>query len=287
MPSTGQGRQDRGRAHWKIPLVLLGLVMAAAVVLTLVSRSIAGLTAAPEEPAAAGEPVMAGFSVGETWGDVSFPPEVSIPDFQLTLVGGMEVPAQAAWLEDRGGIITGSRRLDLTLKGNRPHPVQVVEVRDASECTPVQRGTLMRLLPDTNINWLSVDMGISVGDSGSRAWTTDTSGNRRPFFPDNRFTLAPGEEKPLVVDLLPVTDGEVCHARLELTVLDAGREHRQTIPGNGWLVPVLKPEPEASEESYAAVYLGGRVCPQYVTATTGWRSGFPQNFEEVCGPGGG
>ncbi|MCG2621999.1 hypothetical protein LVY72_08720 [Arthrobacter sp. I2-34] len=238
---------------------------------------------ATASPATSGpEPVIAVFSAPEpTWGDVSLPPEVKLTADELARLGQMNVPDQAAWLQERGGVIAGNRRVQLTLKANGPDQVQVTGIRDVSVCSVPRRGTLLRLIPEASGAVPSVGLGISVGESGSGAWTSDSSGAQRPYFPGKAITLAPDGEKRLLVDLVPGRQGVVCQPELELTVVVDGREQLQRISGEGKLVPVMKSEDDGAERQYSAVYLGGRLCPQYVPAVPGWRDN--PDFRHVCG----
>ncbi|MFD1213998.1 hypothetical protein ACFQ36_18335 [Arthrobacter sp. GCM10027362] len=228
-----------------------------------------------------GEPVTVIVSSPErTWGDVSLPPDVKLSSQELERLGQMNVPDQAAWLEDRGGIIAGARRFLLTLKGNRQDPVRITDIRDVSKCSPPERGTLMRLIPATGGVVPSVQLGISVGDTRSGAWTSDATGERRPFFPERTITLGRGEEEQLLVELRPTKPDLVCQPELEMTVTEDGRGHLQRIPAEGKLVPVMGYEDDSVERQYSAVYLGGRLCPKYVPATPGWRHN--PDFRAVC-----
>jgi hypothetical protein len=280
MPSTGAGRGHRPQVlRWTASI----LVLAASLAGCSGKPAAQGTgTATASTAAGTAEFVIAVFSAPEpTWGDVSLPPEVKLTAGELERLGQMNVPDQAAWLQDRGGIIAGNRRVPLTLKGKGPGQVQVTGIRDVSECSAPRRGTLMRLIPAGGGAVPSVELGISVGDTGSEAWTSDSSGGQHPYFPGRTIVLKPGQEKRLLVELAPSQQGVVCRPELEMTAVVDGREQLQRISGGGKFVPVMKSEDDGAERQYSMVYLGGRLCPQYVQAVPGWRNN--PDFRHVCG----
>ncbi|NKX56377.1 hypothetical protein [Arthrobacter mobilis] len=292
MPATDAGRgggpggkTENGKPKvplWQKPLLWVGAVVLAAAAAALTGWLEPLFTRLIGTASETGEPVTVIISSPEhTWGDVTLPPEVKLSPAELERLGRMNVPDQAAWLQDRGGIIAGNRRFLLTLKGNRQDPVRITGIRDASECSEPRRGTLLRLIPEAGGVVPSIELGISVGETGSGAWTTDARGEQHPFFPQRTITLARGEEEQLLVELWPSVQGQVCRPRLDMTVLEDGREHLQRIPAEGELVPVMRYEDDSVEPEYAAVYLGGRLCPEYVPAAPGWR--FNTDFRQTCG----
>ncbi|NKX51601.1 hypothetical protein HER39_13700 [Arthrobacter deserti] len=160
--------------------------------------------------------------------------------------------------------------------------MRITGIRDVSECSAPERGTLMRLIPESGGALPPVELGTSGGNTRSGAWTSDPAGGKRPFFPGRTIALDQGEEEQLPVELSPDRQGAVCRPELEMTVLVDGREQLQRIPGDGRLVPVMKPEDDGAERQYSAVYLGGRLCPKYVPAAPGWWSN--PDFRQVCRP---
>jgi hypothetical protein len=292
MPSTGAGgdevppgateTQKRPVRPWQNPLAWIIAVFAVLMAAVFLSGWLESMLTSPVATKVdPGEPVAVAVGAPEqTWGDVSLPPEVQLSADELEQLGRMNVPDQAAWLEERGGIIAGNRRFLLTLRGNRPEPVQVTGIRDASKCSTPRRGTLMRLIPAGGGAVPSVELGISVGEAGSGAWFSDQAGRQHPYFPGRTITLRQGQEEQLMVELSPSRQGQVCQPSLEMTVLADGRGQLQRIPAEGKLVPVMRPEDDDAERRYAAVYLGGRLCPAYVPAMPGWRNS--QDFQRIC-----
>jgi len=280
MPSTGAGRRCRPQVlRWTASTLVLAAFLAGCS-----GKPDAGRTGAATASTAAGtaEFVTAAFSAPEpTWGDVSLPPEVHLTADELQRLGRMNVPDQAAWLQDRGGVVAGNRRVPLTLKGKGPGRVQVTGIRDVSVCSTPRRGTLMRLIPAAAGAVPSVELGISVGDTGSAAWTSDATGGQHPYFPGRTIVLEPGQEKRLLVELAPSRQGVVCRPELELTGVVDGRELLQRVSGGDKLARVMKSEDDAAEREYSMVYLGGRLCPEYVPAVPGWRNN--PDFRHVCG----
>src|SRR3954447_21412172 len=105
MPSTGAGRGRRPQVlRWTASVLVLAASLAGCSGKPAAQRTGAATASTASASTAAGtaESVTAVFSAPEpTWGDVSLPPEVRLTAGELQRLGQMNVPDQAAWLQDR------------------------------------------------------------------------------------------------------------------------------------------------------------------------------------------
>ncbi|MGN7253319.1 hypothetical protein [Arthrobacter sp. SAFR-014] len=228
-----------------------------------------------------GDPVAVKVVVQKAAEDVSLASDVPLSQEDLNQLEGITVPKQAAWLEQRGGIVAGKRSLMVTVRGNRTDPVRVTNIRDASECASPKRGTLMRLAFGRGASVDSVRIGVNVGEPDKSAWWWDDKKEiARPYFPDKTITLTKNEELVLNIDLYPLAE-KVCRAQLQMTVVGRDTEHEQQLLPNSQQVPIMDVERPEVERQYSHVYVGGNVCKKFLPASPGWE----KDADRFCGPG--
>lgn len=274
------------KAMWRKPLVWVGALMLAALGTTLTNfaqGTISGLLASVS-PDEFGDPLAMHVDRDAVRKDiaVSLPPGTSLSTEEAATVEQTNVRLQADWLEDRGGVVVGQRSLTVTITGKRSSPVRVTDIRDISECSPPQRGTLVRFGDFRSYIDSSVRVGIFVGGPDEHAFLDDpAAGARQPYFPDKTILLNKDEQHVLVIDLwLPA--GMVCRPQLEMTVMDGDKALKQNVVPEEQRIQIMQGDPAAMEREYPQVYLWGRICENLVSAAPGWES----SASDPCGSGG-
>lgn len=263
---------------WRKPLVWIGALLLTALGASLTDVIKPLMTEIIERFTESGEPIDIHTEAMKTARAVSLPPGVQISPEDLARLEPLDVDKQAEWLESRGGVAVGSHSLTITITGNRSNPVRVTDIRDASECTEPNRGTLVRLgAPRFQIE-LSVQMVLSVGEADSHAMLWDPeAGTSEPYFPNRTITLKKDEQHVLVIQLYP-PPGLLCRPQLELTVIHRDKEYKQQVVPEDQRPGVMGEEPAEVEQEYSQVFLGGYICSKYVRVTPG--------AETECGPEG-
>ena len=227
-----------------------------------------------------GDPVDVRVDTEASVEDVVLSPDATLSSDELAALGDMQVEDQIAWLEEHEhGAISGTQRVTLYLAGNRAGTVRITDVTSVESCEPISRGTLVRMVQGRGAGVESEIVNLDVGGGPSNAYVFDETGNQAEYFPERTITLARDEEVALVVDLVPDFSGSTCEVQLELTVWDGNAERQQIVSGPDGPFVVTSIELEDAEGEYGNVYLGGRICHQYVTATPDWSSVPP------CGEG--
>lgn len=127
---------------------------------------------------------------------------------------------------------------------------------------------------------------LDVGDPGKPAEHLVVEENQpkmEPYFPKKTLTFTRGEQEFLLLQLSP-SKTELCHVRLELTVIDRDKQMRLLIPATGDGFPLM-PAGELNA-AYPKVYLGSGVCKKVVPASTGYLAFLQKSdFEGACGRG--
>ena len=273
-------------AIWRKPLVWVGALMLAALGASLTDAVQDTITGVLESvsPGEFGDPLAVHIDRDAVRKDiaVSLPPGTSISTQEAAAVEPSNVRLQADWLEDRGGVVIGQRSLTVTITGKRSSPVRVTDIRDASECTSPQRGTLVRFGDFRSHIDPAVRVGIFIGSPDEHAFSEDPmTGARQPYFPHTTILLNKGEQHVLVIDLrLP--EAKVCRPQLEMTVMDGDKELKQNIVPEHQRTPIMQDDPAAVEGEYRQLFLWGRICQNLVSAVPGWEN----NESDPCGVGG-
>jgi hypothetical protein len=274
--------------RWKKMSIGIGSILATAVAgaLTGVLQtmfsflvSVLGPPPAPP-PAPSGDPVSAFMSLREFSTDISLPESRPLTDQDLQQLNELNYLKQASWLRDRGGIPTGFRQVQITLKSNRDHLVRVTDLHLLSECEEVSRGTLVRTSLNTGVAIGSIMMVLDVAQPDKAAeYGGPGSKAGEPYFPQRTIILEDRSKQDYIVLLLTPPQSQLCHVRFELTIVDDDKEVRQTLDLAGKSIPVL-PQREDKEE-YRAVYLGANVCKRVVRAPKDYLA----DLRAACGPG--
>jgi hypothetical protein len=212
--------------------------------------------------------------------DVSMPSSEELSDAELAALYEMTSKGAATWLaEHKGGIITATRTLTLTLTGRQPDPIRITGVDSVSDCKQPDRGTLVRMVPGRGAGVASERMTIKIEDADAQALAYDASGNASAYFPDRTIVLAKDEEVVVVIDLEPSFDGSddpgtvrACDVRLSLRLLQEGEESTVAVPTT---IRTMGIEPDSVEDLYQHAYLGPGLCDSPSIARTGWRSRGP------------
>ena len=227
-----------------------------------------------------GEPIDVRVDAEAAVDDVVLSPDATLSSSELAALGDMHVEEQVGWLEEHEhGAVSGTRKVTLYLTGNRAGSVRITDVTSVESCEPISRGTLVRMMPGRGAGVESEIVNLDVGEGASDAYVFDETGNKTEYFPERTITLGRDEEVALVVDLVPDFSGSICEVELELTVWDGNAERRQLVSSPEGPFVVMSIELEEDEDEYGTVYLGGKICHRYVTATPDWSSMPP------CGEG--
>lgn len=271
----------------KISLGIGGVLLTAlagaltGVLQTLFSLMIDVVTPDPAtSPAPSGDPISAFVSVEDTLTDVSLPRSQPLTDQDLQQLNGLDPVGQVSWLEDRGGVPTGPRQVQITLKSNRDHLVRVTNIRLLSQCEEVSRGSLVRPSLNTGASSGSIMMLLDAANPDKAAELGGPKAKPgEPYFPQRTITLDDRSEQDFIVMHVKDPQEKLCHVRFELTIVDDNEEVLQVIDLAGKSVPVVSLR--EYEEDYQAVYLGANVCKRVVLA--------PKNYladvRAACGPG--
>lgn len=278
MPSRKNHRKDsqagseRPKPLWQKPLLWIAALIVAALgtALTNVIQPILNRTITPLVEV--GDPIWIKTELRNAMEDVTFPSGLTLSEQDVEMLGALNRTAdQAAWLEKRGGIVAGKRTLVVTLRGERADPVRITDIRDASECAPVDRGTLFRLVTGRGATPQSIKLAIEVGNPTRDAfWVDAEKGESKPYFPERTITLRKDEEEVLVIDLYPPQPEQACRVRLQMTVLERDGEHKQLIAPERLSVMDVEPYKADVESAYDLVYLSGWICQRVVPGQPSW-----------------
>jgi hypothetical protein len=267
---------------WKRPVSwILAIILAAlAASLTDVIKPI--ISAGINQITETGDPVAFRTEVRMSAGDVSLPPEVSLSEEDLAALEPMTLEGQIESLKKRGAVVAGGQTLMVTLRGNRTDPVRVTDLRDASECTALRRGTLLRMGASLPYEEVSLRIGLQAGDSSAEAQQWDEKSlSSRPYFPDKTITLKKGEAQVINIDLYPAA-GKICRPQVQMTVIDRDQKRIQQLVPESQQAPLMAFEPDEAEPQYSRVYIGGNFCKKFVPAPPGWQL---IKIEVICRPG--
>lgn len=237
---------------------------------------------------AGGPPVKVRVDEAPSMDDVSLPGGESLSRADLDRLSGMDVEDADAWLEEfRKGVPSSGRSITLTLTGNRPDPVRIMDMEVDSACRTPDRGTLVVNVEGRGGGSDSEHMIVYPEEDDHGPFLFD-AGTPTHYFPGRTISLEQGEQVVVVVDIEPGRDGmdwedpastRVCDVRLGLKVMDGDAEIDEPIPGS---VSVMDIEPRAAYGSYDAIYVGTGMCNAFYRADAAWDGG---DVSEVCGAG--
>lgn len=230
-----------------------------------------------------GAPVVVRVDVEERLEDVVLPTSSTLTEAERGRLADMSAEQQVAWLvENEDGMVTGSRSVVLTLRGNRGDPIRITDLRSIEACESIDRGMLIRMMTGRGAGVDSTRVNLDVGWGTADAYVVDQGGERESYFPDRTITLSRDEEMVVIVDLHPGAAGSSCTVELELTVWDGDVERLQRISDEHGPFRVVDWERDTAEAKYDVVYLGGELCRNYVVALPNWVMTDP---DTACGPG--
>ncbi|WP_427007275.1 hypothetical protein [Pseudarthrobacter sp. H2] len=285
--SDAQNSKPKAAANNPKPLWKRPVSWAVAIILAALAASLTDvikpiITAGINQITETGDPVAFRTEVHQGAGDVTLPPDASLSGEDLAALEPMRLQGQIESLKKRGAVVAGGQTLMVTLRGNRTDPVRVTDLRDASACTGLRRGTLLRMGAPMPYEDLSLRIGLQVGDSSSEAKQWDEKSlSFRPYFPDKTITLKKGEEQVINIDLYPAA-GKVCRPQVQMTVIHRDQKRIQQLVPESQQVPLMASEPAEAEPRYSRVYIGGNFCRKFVAAPPDWEL---VNKEVICGPG--
>ncbi|QIG38782.1 hypothetical protein G5T42_04180 [Microbacterium sp. 4R-513] len=218
--------------------------------------------------------------------DVSIPHDESLSRADLDRLSVMDVEDADAWLEEyRSGVPSSERSVALTLTGNRPDPVRVMDMKVQSACHPPDRGTLVVNVEGRGGGSDSEHM-IVYPEEDDHGPFLFTAGAPTHYFPARTISLEQGEQVVVVIDIEPGRDGmdwedpastRVCDVRLGLKIMNGDTEVEEPVPGS---FSVMDVEPHAAYGSYGAIYVGTGMCNAFYKADDGWDG---TDVSEVCG----
>ncbi|MUN62117.1 hypothetical protein GMA12_02980 [Kocuria sediminis] len=220
-----------------------------------------------------GEPVVANPFVRPQSGDMWLPNATLKPD-DVADLAATEPNGQAVKLAQRGAVLFGDRKMELTLVGNRPDQVRVVDIRPESTCSDFGDGTLFQLVPHGGGVPSTERLFINVEDPNAPAMGFDPDvlnkpggadgvdlSKGTPYFNNKSITLKRNEQQFLLVELRSET--KWCSFDLVMTVEEAnGERMEQRVLGEGnemtiapdiwWMVEDRLDTTES--------YMGGELC---------------------------
>ena len=262
---------------WKIVAGVLGAAAVAIFVPMIVSawdRAVLG-----DAP-----PVIVRVDLEPNFEDMTLPDPTPLTEAELQELNSLGTDTYDWFVEKKSGILAGQRQVVLTLQGNRPEMVRVTDVQADAECGAPPRGVLMRQGFGRGGAPESLQANIDLDDPDEAAELDPDTAEPRSYFPEKTITLEKDEEEVLIVDLAPVDEpGIMCEVALVMTVVDDGVEEDLRILNDGEKFRIMQVEPyeDAVESQYAAVYLGGYVCREFVPAPANWIA----DPAAACGPG--
>ncbi|WP_394553847.1 hypothetical protein ACDF64_05220 [Agromyces sp. MMS24-JH15] len=269
----------------KRALAWIGGVLAAAVAAALTAFLVPRFTGLLDTVTTTGEPVVVRVHVEEMFEDVSLPAGAELSPDDLDRLAGMTPVEQTTWLEAQAhGVVTGTRLITMTLRGNRPHLVRITGVHAERSCAATDRGTLVRIAPGRGDAPPSEHMYIALSDPEgvARQAASGPDGPAEPYFPNRTITLEQGEEEVVVVELSPDYHApETCDVEFILSIDDQDERVEQRVDHGGQPFRVMAPEQREAEGAYGRVLLAGYVCLHAVEAPAGWES----DVLAACGPG--
>jgi hypothetical protein len=222
-----------------------------------------------------GQPVAIHVDLEPATDDVSLPSDQTLSDADLAALSTMPWKQADEWLAThKHGIITSTRTVSLTLRGNRPNDVRITGVDVSSSCHAPDRGTMVRMAYGRGDGVVSERMEIDASSPDPEPYTYSTSAAKQPYFPYKTIVLAQNEEQVVAVDVNPTFDGvtdpakdQVCDVKLTLDLLQGDKESTEKVPTT---VEVMGIESMAADADYKKVYLGTGICKTFVVAAAGW-----------------
>lgn len=175
---------------------------------------------------------------------------------------------QPAWFASRGGVRAGSLWIQLTVSGNRPDGVRILDLKPAGGCSAPNAGSLFVSPPAGGENAQMVFLHLDNFGASATYRPEDAdpmSHEERPYFLDKTISLKKDEQFVLLVML--ESKKSLCSVELDFTVLDGGKTVSQRISNQGMPFTVTA---ELSRQAWQHTYLGGVICGPFVPATDAW-----------------
>ncbi len=208
---------------------------------------------APAAPAAASGPPVLIDSVtpGGSGSDFSYilPQQMVLTPQQLHSLNDLtpDSPHYDQWFTSRGGAPPSPAVVKLVVEGNRPHPVLIINMGIADQCTRALNGTLFQ---NGNNGGSVNDLGVSFDlDLARPVPVNGIMGGS--YFAAHSVSLRQGEQ--MVFEVVS-NSTRYCQYRITLTVVDGTRTLTETVSDDGAPFKITGRLPEAG---YDALYVGG------------------------------
>jgi hypothetical protein len=276
-PVAGRGA---AKSLWLRPVTWISGIVVAALGVALSNVLVPFFGGVLEKATVTGDPVrIDNVRITPLGGEsYAFPDTVQFTARDLAELNSAADPP--GWLEARGGVRAGSLWVQLTISGNRPDGVRILDLKPAGSCAAPYSGTVFMYPPaggeDAQMVFLHLDdMGASAMYRPEDA--EPTSDEERPYFLDKTISLKKDEQLVLVVML--ETKKSLCSVELDFTVLDGGKTVSQRVGNQG---APFKVTAELGKRAWQHTFLGGVICAgKFVPATEAWYSDGSGN---PCGP---
>ncbi|UVJ39123.1 hypothetical protein [Arthrobacter sp. CJ23] len=262
-------RKPGGKPLWLRPVTWVAGIIVAALGVALSNLLVPFFGGFLERATTTGEPVRVdNVRITDLGGNsFAFPDSAQFSGRDLAELNSS--PDPAAWLESRGGVRAGALWIQLTVSGNRPDGVRILDLKPAGSCSTPHAGTLFVSPPAGGENAQMVFLHLdNFGASATyRPEGADPMAHEeRPYFLDKTISLKKDEQFVLLVML--DSKKSLCSVELDFTVLDAGKTVSQRVSNQGAPFTVTA---ELSRQAWQQTFLGGVMCTgDFVPATDAW-----------------
>jgi hypothetical protein len=190
-----------------------------------------------------------------------FPEVLHLSPPQLNALNSLNfsTPAYQEWYSSRGGVAADEIPIQVVVRGNRDHAVNIVDMQPVVSCQAPLNGTLF-FSPTQGANY-STQLLVNLDEPLAAPSYTEDVGNHpvegSGYF--DHFTVSLVQNEQFTFQITASTARHYCTFSLDLTVLDGSQTMVETINNHGQPFRVTA---TVAFSRYRELYVGGVAAPQ-------------------------